>query len=63
MHKHLEKKKPLLTQETDAREFAKFEFDLRLVMNEDGSDKFLIGEISSNFEDLEGEPIFCWRYN
>lgn len=48
MQKQLEKKKPLLTQETDAREFAKFEFDLLLVMNEDGSDKFLNGEMSSN---------------
>ena len=61
MQKQVEKKKPFLTQETNAWEFAKFEFDLLLVMNEDGSDKFLTGEVSSNFKDLEKEPIFCWQ--
>ena len=40
MNKQVDKKKPFLTQEANAWEFAKFEFELLLVMNEDGSDRF-----------------------
>lgn len=58
MQKQQEKQKPFLTEETNACEFAKFELDLLLVMNENGSDRFLRGEVSNEFKDIEREPVF-----
>jgi hypothetical protein len=29
-------------------------------MNEDGSDRLLTGEISSEFKNIELEPVFGW---
>jgi hypothetical protein len=60
MQQKLETKKQFLTQETNSWEFAKFELDLLLVMNEDGSDRLLTGEISSEFKNIELEPVFGW---